>query len=50
MRWHRPPDTGFEIRALAVSDRARYLSVTEASHNIESVRMSREETFCLFEI
>ena len=30
-----PPDTGFEIRALAVSGRARYLSVTEAPHNIE---------------
>ena len=28
-----PPDTGFEIRALAVWGRARYLSVTEAPHN-----------------
>ena len=28
MKWHCPPDTGFEIRALTVSDRARYLSVT----------------------
>ena len=28
-----PPDTGFEIRALAVRGRARYLSVTEAPHN-----------------
>ena len=27
-----PPDTGFEIRALAVWGRARYLSVTEAPH------------------
>ena len=33
MRWHCPPDTGFEIRALAVWGRARYLSVTEAPHN-----------------
>ena len=27
LRWHCPPDTGFEIRALAVWGRARYLSV-----------------------
>ena len=46
MKWNesgfRPPlctyrlnwaDTGFEIRALAVWGRARYLSVTEAPHN-----------------
>ena len=32
MRWHCPPDTGFEIRALALWGRARYLSVTEAPH------------------
>ena len=30
-----PPDTGFEIRALAVWGRARYLSVTEAPHNTD---------------
>ena len=35
LRWHCPPDTGFEIRALAVWGRARYLSVTEASHNTD---------------
>ena len=35
MRWLCPPDTGFEIRALAVWGRARYLSVTEAPHNTE---------------
>ena len=35
MRWHCPPDTVFEIRTLAVSGRARYLSVTEAPHNTE---------------
>ena len=35
MRWHCPPDTGFEIRALAVWGRARYLSVTEAPNNTE---------------
>ena len=35
LRWHCPPDTGFEIRALTVWGRARYLSVTEAPHNFE---------------
>ena len=30
VRWHCPPDTGFEIRALAVWGRARYLLVTES--------------------
>ena len=33
-------DTGFEIRALAVWGRARYLSVTEVPHNIECLRVS----------
>ena len=47
MNWHCPPNTGFEIRVLAVWGRARYLSVTEASHNIESLRMSGE-FFCFF--
>ena len=42
-------DTRFEIRALAVRGRARYLSVTEVSHTIESSRVSGEETFCFFE-
>ena len=32
--WHCPPDKWFEIRALAVWGRARYLSVTEAPHDI----------------
>ena len=35
LRWHCPPDTGFEIRSLAVWGRARYLSVMEAPHNTE---------------
>ena len=35
LRWHCLPDTGFEIRALAVWGRARYLSVTEAPHNTD---------------
>ena len=34
-RWHCPPDTGFEIRALTVWGRARYLSGTEVPHNTE---------------
>ena len=42
-------DTGFEIQALGVWGRARYLSVSEAPHNIESLQMSDEETFCLFD-
>ena len=29
IRWHCPPDTGFEIQTLEVWGRARYLSVTE---------------------
>ena len=46
MRWHCPPDTGFEIRALMVWGRARYLSATEVPHNIESLRVSGEEISC----
>ena len=32
------PDTWFEIRTLVVWGRARYLSATEAAHNIESLQ------------
>ena len=35
VRWHCPPDTRFEIQTLEVWGRARYLSVTEVSHNTE---------------
>ena len=35
LRWHCPPDTGFEIQALAVWGRERYLSVTEAPRNTD---------------
>ena len=51
MRWHSPPDTEFEIRVLAVWCRARYLSVTEAPHTIESLRVrgGGEVTVCFFE-
>ena len=38
VRWHCIPDTQFEIRALGVWGRARYLLVTEAPHDIESIR------------
>ena len=38
-----------KIRTLAVWGRTRYLSVTEALHNIESLRVSGEETFSFFE-
>ena len=47
MRWvrgRRPPDTGFEIRALVIWGRARYLSVIEAPDNNIYLRLSREET------
>ena len=46
--YYRPPDTGFEIRAMSVWGRARYHLVTEVHHNIESLRVSGEETFCFF--
>ena len=47
VRWmtrHCPPDTGIEI----ILARARYLSVTEAPRNIESLRVSAIEAFCFF--
>ena len=49
MRWHFPTDTGFQIWALAVWCRSRYLLGTEAPHNIKSLRVSEEETFYFFE-
>ena len=47
--WDVWNDIGFDIKAQAIWGRARYLSVIEASHNIESLGMSREQTFCFFE-
>ena len=41
MIWHCSPDTGFEIRTLAVWDRARYLSVTEAPDNNSCMYLCR---------
>ena len=49
LRWHCPPDTGFEIRALAVWGRARYLSVTEAPHNTDFHTWMRKKHFCFFQ-
>ena len=49
MRWHCPPDTGFEIRALAVWGRALYLSVTEAPHNTDFYTWMGKKHFCFFQ-
>ena len=49
LRWHCPPDTGYEIRALAVWGRARYLSVTEASHNTDFHTWMGKKYFCSFQ-
>ena len=49
VRWPCPPATEFEIRALAVWGRAHYFSVTDFPRNIESVRVSGEETCSFFD-
>ena len=49
LRWHCPPDTGFEIRALAVWGRARYLSVTEAPRNTDFHAWMGKKHFCFFQ-
>ena len=49
MSGHCPPDTWFDIWALVVWGPARYLLDTEVPHNLESLRVSGEETFCFFE-
>ena len=49
LRWHCPPDTGFEIRALAVWGRVRYLSVTEAPHNTDFHTWMGKKHSCFFE-
>ena len=49
LRWHFPPDTGFEIRVLAVWGRARYLSVTEAPHNTNFHTWMGKKHFCFFQ-
>ena len=47
LRWHCPPDTGFEIRALAVWGRVRYLSVTEAPNNTNFHTWMGKKQFCV---
>ena len=47
VKWHCPQDTAYEIRGLAVWDRA-LPSVTEVPHDIESLQVSGEETFLKF--
>ena len=49
LRWHCPPDTGFEIRALAVWGRARYLSVKEAPHNTNFHTWMGKKQICFFQ-
>ena len=49
LRWHCPPNTGFEIRSLTVWGRARYLSVTDAPHNTELHTWLRKKHFCFFQ-
>ena len=41
-------DTVFELGTLAVGGRARYVSATEASHNIEHLRMDKNENETFF--
>ena len=49
MRRHCPPETGFDIWVLVVRGRARYVSVTEAPHNIDFLGVNGEEIFYFFE-
>ena len=49
VRWHCPPDTGFEIRARVVWGRTRYLSITEAPHNTEFHTWMGKKHFCFFQ-
>ena len=49
VRWHCPPDTGFEIQTLEVWGQARYLSVTEARHNTEFYEWMGKKYFCFFQ-
>ena len=49
VRWHFPPDTGFEIQTLEVWGRARYLSVTKAPHNTEFYEWMGMKHFCFLQ-
>ena len=49
LRWHCSPDTGFKTLALAVWGRARYISVTEASHKTDfHMWMGKKQLFVFF--
>ena len=48
VRWHCPPDTGFEIQTLEVWGRTRDLSVTEVPHNTEFHKWMGKKHFCFF--
>ena len=48
VRWHCPPDTGFEIQTLEVWRRARYLSVTQDPHNTEFYEWMGKKVFVSF--
>ena len=48
LNWARRT-SGFEIRALAVWGRARYLSVTEAPHNTNFYTWMGKKQFCFFQ-
>ena len=49
VRWHCPPEKGFEIQPLEVWGRARYLSVTEAPHNTEFHEWMGKKHLCFFQ-
>ena len=50
VRWHCPPDTGFEIQTLGDWGRARYFPVTEVLHNTEFYEWMVKKYFCFFQI
>ena len=49
MRWHCPPDTGFEFKILEVWGWARYPSGTGAPHNTEFHEWMGKKHFCFFQ-
>ena len=49
VRWHCPWDTRLEIQTLEVWGRTRYLSVTEAPHNIEFYKGTGKKYICFLQ-
>ena len=45
LRWHCPPDTGFEMRALTIWGRARYLPVKEAPQILNLYEWAEKKHF-----